>query len=108
MPVGLTTSVGAALAVVLSVAGGAAGFGFRARARTIRRDVVSRLAGAAVRIGGGELTTTGGSKSGDADCWACAAGMPKEKRGSRKVEVDRQKRRRCAAVKTEDMAQTSV
>src|SRR5450631_24385 len=101
VPVGLTTSVDGALAAVLSVAGGAAGSGFRAR--TTRRDLVSRSAGAAIRIGGGGLTTTAGSRSGDADCCALAAEIPRKRTGTRKLEAGTRVRRRRAAMMMGDM-----
>src|ERR1700682_4648106 len=56
----------------------------------------------------GELISMGGSGLGDADCWASAVEIPRERIGTTKVDASRQLRRCCAATMAEDMARTSV
>ena len=71
-------------------------------------DPSSLLGLARVRFSSpGELTSIGGSCSGGL-CCALAAEIPKERRGTRKVEAKQIVRRRCAAVAMEDMVWTSV
>src|SRR6266478_8860031 len=50
----------------------------------------------------GGLTSIGGSRSEDI-CCAFAAEIPRERTGTRKLEASRQVRRRCAALRVEDM-----
>jgi hypothetical protein len=100
--VGLTTTcplftVGAGLA---SLGGCCVGAG------TARRETGARSVGGSTLVlfgSGGGRTSMAGSKSGDADCCALAADMPKETMGIRKLEASKQLRRRFAAVLMEDM-----
>ena len=82
-----------------------AAFGRLVRARTTRLEPCSwSIRGfARVRFSSGALISTGGRTL--ATCCARAAEAPKHRTGTRKVEASRKVRRRCAAVRVEDMVQ---
>ncbi len=104
IPVGLTTSGAAGPAVDGPGIGVVACEGFGTLVRTVRRDLVVSAGWVTFGFGGvGALTVTGGSRSGEADCWALAGEIPANAIGKTTVEASKQVRCRFAALEREDM-----
>ena len=96
IPVGLTT-VGAVFGMpCCGVTGFSAGFCCVGLAAACRDFGFCAAGGCVVSGFLDGLTSTGGSRSGEADCWACAAGIAKGESGITTVDASHRRRRTLA------------